>query len=1133
MTAPRLLLADLSGDDPVSFRGFLDTADPAIGIKGWAVDLAHPARAVSVELCAGETVIATAPANLRREDFRRFGFGRRDVGFRFAVDDLRARIARVGLAADARLRIRVSGTDLALRSDKPLPTPGDFLAAAEPAGQEVGPAAPSRAAAIADEPAIEAVAQDIGAALPAMADRAAGLLRAGRARGAGRTAGHIECVSRRGEDGLVWLLGWMGSDLPPRASVAVAADGVEHPSALVVAWHDGRTDLPEGASGILGLLRTDWRPDGGGGARLLFLDGASAGAQLRLSGRPKLLTADDYADWAEQREGALGGPFAESLRSLLARAAETAPDSFRSLMKRGARLRADGDHRAALDLFHAALALEPRSARARLAAAGALRGLGHEDEADEACRAVLADEPGNAEALMSLGHSLRGRGDSAGALPLFQAALASEPLAAWARMAVADTLADLHRLEEAEEACRAVLADEPDNFGALMSLGHMAKAKADRRAGLAWFERAARAAPDAPGPRFAMADALRDLGDFGAAREVADALLARAPDSFEAWMSLGHTERRAGRRAAALEAFSRASELKPGTPGPLIQMAVEERRLGRPEACERLLARAVEADGDDPEALLQLGEHLRAANRLDEALGVFRRAIASRRTTFWAYLAASQVLVDTGEFGQAMRTLDEGEARLGAKPEFAAKRSELLRRTGDWPAALAVVEGAEQAWPRHFGVWFERASLERLRGGPGGVAERAGEAPVGNTFERARVHLLLGLEAADRWRFDEAQEHYARSIELNEDDGWPRICLAQTRLLQLDIEGAREQLRAVSRLDSSAAKLQGRSTNISQTHLGQLLDEFVLDRQALDELRALRGLPLGERVGPLLALAARFPDYTPAAIALLTALRQSGRLEARPAAEAPARIPRVFAQYWDDVAGPPGDLARLMGSWGRLYPRFDLRRFDDARARAFLARFHPAEVQAAYHRSRQPAQKADIFRLAYLYSQGGFYADADDRLVGDLEELRFPGAGLVLYQEDIGTIGNNLIGAVPGHPLIGGALRSAVEAINRGDTDILWLSTGPGMLTRAFAGLLADPGREPLAALDDAVVLEHAELQRTVSIHCLVGYKNTERHWSRTAFARRAAAAAGRPAPPPAVKPGAGDTATEPAAAAQ
>ncbi|WP_343894445.1 tetratricopeptide repeat protein, partial [Craurococcus roseus] len=777
-------------------------------------------------------------------------------------------------------------------------------------------------------------------------------------------------------------------------------------------------------------------------------------------------------------------------------------------MKQGTAARAAGDHEAALALFRDALQQRPREAWALMSVADTLRDLNRHDEADEACRAMLAEHPGHPGALVALGRSLRRRGDAAGALPLFQAALERKPPAPWVRTALADALRDLGRHDEADEACRAVLEDDPGHVGALVALGHTANARADRAAAAAWFDRAAQARPDAPGPRLALADALRNLGDLGAATEAAKAVLARDPGHVEGWISLGHTERRAGRRDAALRAFARASEQKPDSPRPLVEMAIEERRLGRPEASERLLFRALELDGDSAETLQRLGEHFRLADKRGEALDMFRRAMATSRPSAWAYVAAGQTLVELGELDAALRTLDEGEARLGAKPEFAAKRSELFRRTGDWPGALAVVERAGRTWPRHFGIWFERASLERLRGGPGDFAERIGEAPVGNTFDRARVHLLLGLEAADRWRFDEAQENYARSIELNEDDGWPRICLAQTRLLALDIEGAREQLRAVSRLDSSAAKLQGRSSNISQTHLGQLLDEFVLDRQALDGLLALKGLAPEERVAPLLSLVARFPDYTPAAIALFTALRQSGRLGTRPAAAAPARIPRVFAQYWDDDAGPPPDLARVMGSWGKLYPRYDLRRFDDARARAFLVRFHPAEVQAAYRRSRQPAQKADIFRLAYLYSQGGYYADADDRLVGDLEDLRFPGAGLVLYQEDIGTIGNNLIGAVPGHPLIGRALRSAVEAINRGDNDILWLSTGPGMLTRAFAGLLADHGREPLAALDDAVVLEHGELQRTVSIHCLVGYKNTERHWSRTAFARRVAAAA-------------------------
>ncbi|WP_414736198.1 glycosyltransferase [Halomonas elongata] len=38
---------------------------------------------------------------------------------------------------------------------------------------------------------------------------------------------------------------------------------------------------------------------------------------------------------------------------------------------------------------------------------------------------------------------------------------------------------------------------------------------------------------------------------------------------------------------------------------------------------------------------------------------------------------------------------------------------------------------------------------------------------------------------------------------------------------------------------------------------------------------------------------------------------------------------------------------------------------------------------------------ADFFRLCYLRHHGGLYADADDRLHGQLEALIPPGVGLV------------------------------------------------------------------------------------------------------------------------------------------
>ena len=42
--------------------------------------------------------------------------------------------------------------------------------------------------------------------------------------------------------------------------------------------------------------------------------------------------------------------------------------------------------------------------------------------------------------------------------------------------------------------------------------------------------------------------------------------------------------------------------------------------------------------------------------------------------------------------------------------------------------------------------------------------------------------------------------------------------------------------------------------------------------------------------------------------------------------------------------------------------------------------------------------------------------------------------------------------------MIARALDLATAAMNRGDNDIPWLATGPGLITRAFAQVLAEQG---------------------------------------------------------------------------
>ena len=189
-----------------------------------------------------------------------------------------------------------------------------------------------------------------------------------------------------------------------------------------------------------------------------------------------------------------------------------------------------------------------------------------------------------------------------------------------------------------------------------------------------------------------------------------------------------------------------------------------------------------------------------------------------------------------------------------------------------------------------------------------------------------------------------------------------------------------------------------------------------------------------------------------------------------------------------------------MATWKRAHPDFTYIRLNDATARDFLRTHRMSDVLAAYGRAREPAQRAD-HRLAYLAVHGGFYADADDRCVVPLESFVPPEAALAVWQEDFGTLGNNFIGAAPGHPVIALALRLGTEALNRGDNDFLWLSTGPGLLTRAFAQTTASR-RSGAADNLNAVIFDYGFLNRRVGFHCQVTYKKTKRHWGRSNFGR-------------------------------
>jgi hypothetical protein len=430
------------------------------------------------------------------------------------------------------------------------------------------------------------------------------------------------------------------------------------------------------------------------------------------------------------------------------------------------------------------------------------------------------------------------------------------------------------------------------------------------------------------------------------------------------------------------------------------------------------------------------------------------------------------------------------------------RRLELLRQAGRIGEMQGVLQAAGGQVQESHALWAQKVQFH-LRLGEHAEAAAALCAPVAQSVrEQANAWTLRAQHAEAEWRLDYAHAAYTEALHLHPDNAWTHHEMSRICLLRLDLDQTRAHLREWFQLQRASKRTRCESSNISQSHIGQLLDEFLLDTACCRQLTALQPFAPEERIEPMLRLVAQNPDYTPAAMCLLIALRQAGRLSVWAGGDALApEVPARVAQFWTEP-DPPKDVQALMRSWREMNPAHAYCRFDDAGAQVFLAEHCAPAVLAAYRRAEHPAKKADIFRLAWLFIEGGVYADSDDRCLAPLSATLPAQAGFVAYQEEYGTLGNNFLAARPGHPLIGRALQWVTEAVNRGDTDMLWLATGPGLLTRAFCGTLAE-APDPAEWLRSVAILERGELARFAAIHCWAQYKVTARHWSRSLFRRR------------------------------
>lgn len=818
-----------------------------------------------------------------------------------------------------------------------------------------------------------------------------------------------------------------------------------------------------------------------------------------------------------------------------------------------------GDHEAARRHWQAALDIAPGDAALARSLAETLLKLGHADEAETRFVHLLLVHPGDAGCYLGLARIARLRGGSldiaaahlkaaeaaAGAEPFARMAVAAEwlalgepsrarricgelgercetaaavELAALVRrtdgpkaarrlleqaverapdhpralLLLADERRDRGRLEEAEALYDRALAVQPDFYWALV--GKAAVARGRGLADDAGRHLDAAAAID-PGEGFAQIERAADLRAFGRTDEALRRLAsipATSPRAAQAAMAEAFVLRAAGDWEEASRLFESVARRWPSQADALVEAAEDAFRAGMDARAALCLEEAGRAAPNHPLLLEALARRAMIQDEPEEALALYRRAEAADPSRLSPALAAARLLMVLGRTGEGLAAFDAAEDRFGERPDIVLARAEMQRQLGLPEAGESLLRDGRVLFPHHAGLRVAEIHALIDAGRFEDAATALDAAPCPTPAEAGRVAFARSLLHAARFEFEDAVRHGEAAAAALPGDGWVVNRLIHAALLDLDMERAGRHLGALARLEASASRLRGKSANASQSHYGQIFDEFRLGDEALAALQDTRALPPETALRRVAGIVREHPGSTAAAIRFFILRRLAGETASFQAAGEP--IPRRIHQYWNDPA-PPRDLESLIKTWRAAHPGFAHRLWDDAAARHFLQGLPGPQILSAYERAEEPAMKADLFRLALLAEEGGLYADADDRCLRSLEPL-LRGRGFVAYQEDLGSLGNNVLAARPRHPVIQRARDLAVAAVNRGDSDILWLATGPGLLTRAAAEVFAG---QP-AVMEDALILERHALLRHVSIHCLAAYKTTERHWSRTAF---------------------------------
>lgn len=162
--------------------------------------------------------------------------------------------------------------------------------------------------------------------------------------------------------------------------------------------------------------------------------------------------------------------------------------------------------------------------------------------------------------------------------------------------------------------------------------------------------------------------------------------------------------------------------------------------------------------------------------------------------------------------------------------------------------------------------------------------------------------------------------------------------------------------------------------------------------------------------------------------------------------------------FWDTVE-PPAEVKENVVTWAHIAKSEPL--YSEKLACDFILKHFDEKMLVCFNKCHHPAMKSDLFRLLKLSVDGGFYVDADERLIADvgplfklLETLEVDRLFVVDVVSERMYLHNYAIFCRPKDEVVLAAIDQAVEIISTlGEESLrgkIWKITGPGNLSKAM-----------------------------------------------------------------------------------